>query len=532
MTSTRHLLLTAILLSLLGLAPSLSAHEPPGRPYQAPEYAPGWSDPGPHPDRIILNFSDDPATTISVTWRTDTSVSEAVAEIAPATAAPKFWRNAVTRRARTERLDGRGVLGAGLESHHHSVTFRDLQPDTLYAYRVGGNRMWSEWIQFRTAKAEPAPFSFLYVGDAQNHILELWSRLIREGYRRAPDAAFIIHAGDLVNDAHSEQEWQEWFTAGGFIHRMLPALPVPGNHEYDPTTAEEEAQDIERLSIQWRPQLTLPRNGLDALPETSYFVDYQGVRIVALNSNERWEEQAEWLRGVLADNPNRWTIATYHHPLFSASAGRDNEPLRALWKPIFDEFGVDLALQGHDHAYARGRSAPAAENLLSGVNTRDGAGTVYVVSVSGAKMYGLRPQAWEGWPAERDRAAENTQLFQRIRVAGDTLSFEAFTATGELYDAFDLVKPANGGPNRFVERQGEAIAERRFANTVRYEDALPPDLLAELLERYPGYELDDVVYVSEGDFLGYEVELERGEAEVEVKVTPAGEIVEEVFDDG
>ena len=43
------------------------------------------------------------------------------------------------------------------------------------------------------------PFSFFYVGDAQNYILELWSRLIREGYK-APTASFIIHAGDLIND--------------------------------------------------------------------------------------------------------------------------------------------------------------------------------------------------------------------------------------------------------------------------------------------------------------------------------------------
>jgi len=58
----------------------------------------------------------------------------------------------------------------------------------------------------------------LYVGDAQNYILELWSRLIREGYKKAPDASFVIHAGDLVNNAHSEQQWQEWFDAGGWIH--------------------------------------------------------------------------------------------------------------------------------------------------------------------------------------------------------------------------------------------------------------------------------------------------------------------------
>ncbi|MEE4174562.1 MAG: metallophosphoesterase family protein [Xanthomonadales bacterium] len=519
-------LLSGLWLALL--AGSLAAHEAPDRPYQPPEYAPGWSAPGPHPDRIVLNFSDDPATTISVSWRTDTSVEAAVAEIAPATPAPKFWRHAVTRTARTERMDGSGILTTEQVAHYHSVTFRGLQPDTLYAYRVGGNRHWSEWIQFRTAASEPAPFSFLYVGDAQNHILELWSRLIREGYRRAPEAAFIIHAGDLIDDAHSEQQWQEWFTAGGFIHRTLPSLPVAGNHEYAPFTAEEEAQDIEHLSIQWRPQFTLPENGIAALPETNYFLDYQGVRFVALNTNEHHEAQAEWLRGVLRGNPNPWTIAFFHHPLFSASADRDNEALRALWKPIFDEHGVDLALQGHDHAYARGRAAPQGENLLTGVNLRDGTGTVYVVSVSGGKMYGLRPEAWDGWPAERDRAAENTQLFQRIRVDGDTLSFESYTATGELYDAFDLVKDGAGGPNRFVERLDEAIPARRMAGTIPYQDVLPEAIRRDLQARYPGFEFDDVLLIDDGDFIGYTVEMETDTEEVNLKVTRDGRIVEAI----
>ena len=36
------------------------------------------------------------------------------------------------------------------------------------------------------------------------------------------------------------------------------------------------------------------------------------------------------------------------------------------------------------------------------------------------------------------RAAENTQLYQIISIDGDTLRYEARTATGELYDAFRL----------------------------------------------------------------------------------------------
>ncbi len=50
--------------------------------------------------------------------------------------------------------------------------------------------------------------------------------------KKAPEADFFIHAGDLVNAAHDESEWNEWFAAGSFIHSEIPAIAVPGNHEY------------------------------------------------------------------------------------------------------------------------------------------------------------------------------------------------------------------------------------------------------------------------------------------------------------
>ncbi len=519
---------SSILTLLLALSVGLLSATAQQRAYKVPEFAANWSKPGAHPDHIVLNLTDDPATSASVTWRTRPEISEGYAEIAIADAAPKFWRNAKTLRAETTTMDASQIETAEVVSNYHSVTFTGLLSDTLYAYRVGDGKIWSEWIHFRTASAEPEPFAFLYVGDAQNYILELWSRLIREGYRKAPDARFIIHAGDMVNDAHSERQWHEWFTAGGWIHRMLPSVPLPGNHEFRPYTPEEDAQDIDHLSVQWHHQFTLPENGPEGLEETAYYLDYQDVRVVVLNSSEQQEEQVAWLDKVLADNPSKWTVVTYHHPLFSASAGRDNERLRALWKPVFDKYSVDLSLQGHDHSYARGHLDPSGENLVTGVNTRDATGTVYVVSVSGGKMYNLRPNGWDDFAGvTRDRAAENTQLFQVIRVDGDTLSYEAYTATGQLYDAFDLIKPTDGGPNRMVDRQQEALPERRNNNTIAYEDQLPEAIKRDVLARHPGYEFDGVRYADDPDFRGYYVQLEKGNMDMYLKIDMDGKVLEE-----
>ncbi len=419
-----------------------------------------WSDPKVLPDRITLNVTENMAREASVTWRTSTEVKEGFLEIAEAQSDPMFIQRSVRVEARTQTLDARDVKAAGTRANYHSATINKLKPNTTYAYRVGDGTLWSEWFQFKTASEnDPDPFSFLYVGDAQNYILELWSRLIRESFRKAPDARFFIHAGDLVNHAHREQEWHEWFTAGGFIHSMIPAMPTPGNHEYRPRQDGNE-EDPSILSIQWRAQFNLPPNGPSGLKETAYFFDYQNTRFVSLNSNRSFGAQARWLDKVLKDHGKEWVVITYHHPMYSAASERDNDQLRKAWKPIFDKYNVDLVLQGHDHSYARGHTEPV--NVPNGVNVMDRAGTMYVVSISGGKMYETGGD-WAEFGAIKDRTAERTQLFQVITIEDKKLVYESYTPLGELYDAFELHK-SEDGPNKLIERKSEAIPERVFSN--------------------------------------------------------------------
>ena len=239
-------------------------------------------------------------------------------EIALALPKARFDEGAETIKARTEKLELSDP--AKVVVHYHSVEFTGLKPDTLYAYRVGSENRKSEWIQFRTAKAEPEPFSFLYFGDAQNSVLSFWSRIIRAAYKKAPHAAFSIHAGDLVDSAHKDREWAEWFKAGGWIHSSVPSIPVSGNHEYSGLKIDGKDKG-NQLSIQWRSQFALPAADVpESLAETVYTLDYQGVRIIALNSNREIEAQAKWLETVLAKNPCKWTIVTMHHPMFSSVA--------------------------------------------------------------------------------------------------------------------------------------------------------------------------------------------------------------------
>ncbi|RNC79637.1 MAG: metallophosphoesterase family protein [Balneola sp.] len=409
-----------------------------------------WEIPSKDPDRIILTFNGDPATTRAVTWRTDTSINQAVAQIAEATVNSKFVNDAVTVNAVTEEFDlGLYKENKSLLVHYHSVTFEGLKPDKLYAYRVGdGNDRWSEWIHFRTAKTGYEPTQFVYFGDAQNDVLAHWSRVIRMAYQTAPDASFVIHAGDLINDAHRDQEWAEWFKAGGFIHSQWTAIPVVGNHEFMRTGNLKSR----RLSIQWRPQFTLPvEEDLNSkLHETVYTVNYQDILIIVLNSTDELEEQTDYIEEQLKNNTAKWKIVTCHHSVFSPAKGRNFQFARDNWKPLFDKYGVDLVLNGHDHTYARGHVPVRTTD-----QDEEGINTVYVTSVSGPKQYELDNEQLKDYAGEgykRDKDAEQTQFFQVITIEDNTLTYVAYTAIGDEYDRAVIAKDFITGKKELLQK--------------------------------------------------------------------------------
>ena len=59
---------------------------------------------------------------------------------------------------------------------------------------------------------------------------------------------------------------------------------------------------------------------------------------------------------------------------------------------------------------------------------------------------------------------EDTQLYQVLRIDPQRLVYESRTATGRLYDAFELVR--EGGSKRLVEREAGRIAPRDCARPV------------------------------------------------------------------
>ena len=400
-----------------------------------------WEIPSKDPDRIILTFNGNPSTKRAVTWRTDSSVKKAEAQIAVAGINSDFVKEASTYTANTEEFDlGLYKSNKSLIENYHSVVFENLKPNTLYAYRVGFAENWSEWIQFKTANDTYSPTQFVYFGDAQNDILNHWSRVIRMAYKTAPDASFVIHAGDLVDSAHKDNEWAQWFKAGGFIHSQWTAIPVVGNHEFQRFDGYEGTLP-RRLSIQWRPQFTLPveENLDEKLHETVYSVEYQDILVLVLNSTGQLEEQTEYIREKLTNSDAKWKIVTNHHSVFSPAEGRDFEYARKVWKPLFEKYGVDLVLNGHDHTYARGHTPVKSQN----VNESGIFKTLYVTSVSGPKQYKLDKDQIKNYEIDgykSDKMGEETQFFQVINIDSNKLTYSAYTTLGDLYDRAIITK--------------------------------------------------------------------------------------------
>ena len=329
------------------------------------------------------------------------------------------------------------------------VTVDGLEPDTLYAFRVqGGNGWWSPWRQLRTAAAAGAPLEFLYFGDTQNKNASLGTRVVLEAMRHAPEARLALFAGDLVSggDGEDDNVWGEWADIAAPLASTMLVAPVTGNHEYfeefEDTPRERRVSGRAlgahvRAARQRRAGREATTTGSTARRALRGARWHLGARLGDRQGAGRVAD------GVLRDSPRAWTVVAIHQPMYSPREGRDNRVLRRHLMPVLERHAVDLVLQGHDHTYGR-RAGDAGK-----------ATPQYVVSVAGAKQYLLSQEARETMAP----VAEDTQLFQVIRIDGDTLRYEARTATGRLYDAFSLVGDRATG-RRIIEHTEGRIGQR------------------------------------------------------------------------
>ncbi len=376
----------------------------------------------PDPDQIVLTWSDNPQTSQTIQWRTSTAIKRAKVAYQEKARFNRF-RPAplVTVTGTTVSHESRKIANDP-KWNRHSALLVGLKPDTTYVYSVGDGSEdgWSELSEFTTAPDTIKPFSFIYMGDAQNG-LDRWGSLVQNAFRERPDAAFYIMAGDLVNRGNDRDDWDSFFANAATIYDRRQLIPAIGNHENQgghPTL--------------YLDNFTLPTNGPTSLePERAYAFEYSNALFIILDTNLKPEDQAAWLEEQLANSKATWKFAVYHHPAYSSAPDRDNAGVRKHWLPLFDKYHLDMALQGHDHAYLRTYPMKGGKPVAS---PKDG--TVYIVSVSGTKMY----EQDQGDYTEFGLTNVSTYQVLDIQISGDRLVYRSYDIDGAKRDEIIIEK--------------------------------------------------------------------------------------------
>lgn len=375
----------------------------------------------PVPFNISLTMGDDPTTSRYLAWHTYPGIESSVVEVAKASQFTDFSQGSVLKFTGESYVYSTYDLGT---VRVHKAVASGLEPDTAYVYRVGdGNGNVSAQGTFQTAAAQGDHTKFLYFADSQAADLngyKLWGNTVNKAFEEHPDAEFMVHAGDMIDSGFKESEWNMWFGAAQEKLMKSTLVALIGNHE---VMGMRENNDFLAHFHQ-------PGNGLSTLKGTNFSFDYKNMHFVVLNSEYAYEEQKEWLRQDLAKTTKKWKVVAFHRGPYGSIY--DTAIVREQWVPVFDEFKVDLGINGHDHIYLR--TFP----MKDGQPAADSQGTTYMVAGStGPKFYSLTAREWQ-----KVTDAENTQMYAAVDIQGDELTVVTKTVGGRLVDQFTLKKTA------------------------------------------------------------------------------------------
>ena len=150
----------------------------------------------------------------------------------------------------------------------------------------------------------------------------------------------ILIAGDIAYESGTVAEFNNCFNPSWGRHRAR-IHPAPGNHEYESPDAT--------------PYYAYFGTAAGPAGRGYYSFDVGRWHIISLNSNVAagsGSAQEQWLRGDLASNSAKCTLAFWHHPLYSSGLHGSSPTMRDIWNALYDS-GVDVVISGHDHIYER-----------------------------------------------------------------------------------------------------------------------------------------------------------------------------------
>ena len=350
----------------------------------------------------------------------------------------------------------------------HSITISNLDECTKYNYSVdsaslaidNNNRSFS-------TLCKKSDFQRLWVigdsgerGEGQWLVYKQMIDYIKNDFSK-------LNMWILLGDNAYESGTQEQFNTDLFlpyielVKRFVP-WAVAGNHD---------ARRFAFYNI-W----DFPKNGESGGVASDnnkfYSIDNGNVHIVMLDSENpslaKDGDMAKWLKHDLKVNKKPWTIVAFHTPPYtdgghksdsdSNSGGRMKE-MRENFVPIFDEFGVDLVLNGHSHGYERSKlminhlgksdTFDTKKNVLQNnstcytkpVATTKESGTIYLVTGSSSKL----DHASLKHPALPFSFEKLGSVI--LEVTPTTLSSKFLTIDGMITDEFIIKKDASACGN-------------------------------------------------------------------------------------
>lgn len=364
---------------------------------------------GDHPGHLRVVWHENPAEEAVVSWSTATAGSAHVVHLdtAPRGGDPSAY-------ARTVVAERNGAYATGGAFYHHA-RITGLSPSTTYWFVVESDGRVSEERHFVTAPADDRPFRLLSGGDSRKPgeaDRQAMNRLMARLAEADPGIIGLAHGGDYIQSDDDWEEWDGWladhaltFTSEG---RVLPIIPVRGNHEGDGTMYNEVF-------------------GFPGGDEVDYFATHLSPNVVLLNLDTNSSiggDQAVWLEAQLQQaQGGRWIVPSYHRPAYPAV----KSPSAALefWVPLFERYDVDVVLESDGHVLKR--TVPIRDGR------HDPTGIVYV-GEGGLGVPQREPgDAWYLQPPGMATSAHHVQLFS---FSPDELKYEAIAMDGAIEDTY------------------------------------------------------------------------------------------------
>lgn len=232
------------------------------------------------------------------------------------------------------------------------------------------------------------------------------------------DSDFVLHVGDLVNSGASMSDWDSFFSiTSGFRDKAIQNglsrnfYPAIGNHDY-PLTNYDDLFGIDHY----------------------YSFDFKGFHFISLNTIESYvqgSDQYNWLVDDLVANDDKEIIVFFHNPPYSSGLHGSDSDVQNILVPLFEEAGVSLVFNGHDHLYER--TYPIHNNAVNYSN-----GITYVVTGGGgAPLYNFTSGNW--WTAY----VKKTYEFVYLQVTSSKIYGTAVDENGNEIDSFEVTNRKN-----------------------------------------------------------------------------------------